>query len=207
MVLLLAFSVWGPAAPQTSGPHSSPAHAKQVHGEKRTVDGISNFGEVTPGLFRGGQPTVKGLKELKKLGVDIIVDTRSGRTTHDSESKMVSKLGIKYVPIPWHCPFPHDEPFAEFLRLVRDNPEKKIFVHCRLGDDRTGMMIAAYRMAEGWSANDAMLEMEDFGFTGVHHLICPRLASYERSFPKRLKSDSAFEGVRSLPPSGANQGK
>ena len=84
--------------------------------------------------------------------------------------------------------------------MLRDNPNKKVFVHCRLGDDRTGMMIAAYRMAEGWRANDAMREMQAFGFSRAHRLICPRLAGYEHSFPKRLKNDPAFEGVRSLPP-------
>jgi len=54
----------------------------------------------------------------------------------------VRRHGMQYVAIPWHCPFPRDETFARFLRLMRDNPNKKVFVHCRLGDDRTGMMIA-----------------------------------------------------------------
>ncbi len=185
--------------PNPPGP-ASQDHAARVHGEKRKVKGIDNFGKVTPMLTRGGQPSQKGFEELKKMGVDIIVDTRSNRSDHGKEAKEVNKLGMKYVPLPWHCPFPHDEVFAKFLKLMRDHPDNKVFVHCRLGDDRTGMMIAAYRMAEGWSADDALLEMKAFGFTGIHHLICPRLASYERSFPKRLKSNPAFEGVRSLPP-------
>jgi len=80
-----------------------------------------------------------------------------------------------------------------------------VFVHCRLGDDRSGMMIAAYRMAaQGWSADDAMLEMKYFGFTRAHYFICPRLSSYEHSFPERLKNNPAFEGVRSLPPPGTD---
>jgi protein tyrosine/serine phosphatase len=66
-----------------------------------------------------------------------------------------------------------------------------------LGDDRTGMMIAAYRMAaQGWSADRAMREMELFGFTRVHHFICPSLAKYEENFPEHLKHRSAFKGVR-----------
>ena len=189
-----------PAAEDQNAPSSaSQAHAARVHGEKRKVKGIDNFGKVTPMLSRGGQPSQKGFEELKTMGVDIIVDTRSNRSNQSSEAKQVNKLGMKYVPLSWHCPFPHDEVFAKFLKLMRENPDKKVFVHCRLGDDRTGMMIAAYRMAEGWSADDAMLEMKAFGFTSVHHLICPHLASYERSFPKRLKNDPAFEDVRSLP--------
>ena len=159
------------------------------------MPGIGDFGEVTPTLFRGAQPTRKGFQTLSRMGIDIVVDTRGNRAK--SEGKEVHRLGMRYVAIPWHCPFPHDEAFARFLKLVRENPDKKIFVHCRLGDDRTGMMIAAYRMAaEGWTADRAMREMERYGFSGVHHVICPTLASYEKSFPKRLKTDPAFRSLR-----------
>jgi protein-tyrosine phosphatase len=59
---------------------------------------------------------------------------------------------MRYVALPWRCFWPRDEHFAQFLTLLRANPGKKVFVHCRVGDDRTGMDIAAYRMAEqGWS--------------------------------------------------------
>jgi hypothetical protein len=68
------------------------------------------------------------------------------------------------------------------------------------------MMVAAYRMAdEGWTGDEAMLEMQYFGFTRAHHLICPRLAPYEQSFPKRLKSDPALESLRSLPAPAASK--
>lgn len=146
-------------------------------------------------LYRGGQPNRRGFQALAKSGVQIIVDTRGDRTK--SEGKEVRKLGMRYVAIPWHCPFPHDEAFARFLKLVQENRGKKIFVHCRLGDDRTGMMIAAYRMAdEGWTADEAMREMQKFGFSEAHHFICPGLASYEQSFPKRLRTSPAFKHLR-----------
>lgn len=206
--LLVTVSLGDGAEPPATHKGVSPSHAKRVYGERRRVKGIPNFGEVTPRLLRGGQPNHAGFEVLKKMGADIIVDTRSGRDKHSTEATQVGRLGMKYVAIPWHCPFPHDEPFAKFLKLMRDNPGKKVFVHCRLGDDRTGMMIAAYRMAaEGWSADDAMLEMKYFGFTGAHHIICPRLAGYEHSFPERLKEHSAFEGVRTIPAPGADRAK
>jgi len=190
----------GSAQAQNADGPVSQAPTARVHGEKRKVEGIDNFGQVTPMLSRGGQPNHKGFEELKKMGVDIVVDTRSNRSNQSAEAKQVYELGMKYVPLSWHCPFPHDEVFAKFLKLMHDNPDKKVFIHCRLGDDRTGMMIAAYRMAEGWSADDAMLEMKAFGFTRVHNLICPRLASYEHNFPEHLKNNLAFDGVRALPP-------
>ena len=168
--------------------------APRNFGHKRKIKGIANFGEVTPTLFRGGQPNVHGFDALAKMGVDIVVDTRGERAK--SEGKVVQHLGMQYVSIPWHCPFPHDETFVMFLKLVKDNPNKKIFVHCRLGDDRTGMMIAAYRMAaESWSADEALREMQIFGFSRAHHFICPSLGPYEHAFPEHLKSNPAFEGL------------
>ena len=194
--LLIVFCCWSAThsgAQETTA--TAKAHAARVFGEKRKVHGISNFGVVTPKLFRGAQPTQEGFQSLAKMGVDIVVDARGHR--EDSEGKEVQKLGMKYVAIPWHCPFPHDDVFVQFLKVVKENPDKKIFVHCRLGDDRTGMMVAAYRIAaEKWSAADAMLEMEHFGFSRAHHLICPRLAGYEKSFPEQLEKNGAFAGVR-----------
>jgi tyrosine-protein phosphatase SIW14 len=193
---LLAFAICVAEQPEKPETAASRAHAARVFGEKRRVKGIGNFGVVSTALYRGAQPEQRGFEELAKMGVDIVVDARGNRT--DSEGKVVRGLGMKYVAIPWHCPFPHDEVFVRFLKLLKENPGKKVFVHCRLGDDRTGMMIASYRMAvEGWSADDAMLEMQHFGFSTAHHLICPRLAGYEENFPKTLKSNPAFAGLDS----------
>ncbi len=192
--LLLMIVICGSAAPQPEAGNSS-GHSTRTYGERRRVNGIGDFGEVTPRLFRGAQPNHAGFKALSKMGVGIVVDTRGDRTK--TEGKEVRRLGMKYVAIPWHCPFPHDEAFAKFLRLMRGNPDKKVFVHCRLGDDRTGMMIAAYRMAdEDWTADEAMREMREFGFSEAHHVICPTLASYEEHFPEHLKTNPVFRGVR-----------
>ncbi len=193
-VLVSGVAMCADAALPDTGGSILPSHAARVFGEKRKVEGIRNFGIVSPVLFRGGQPTRQGFEALAKMGVDIVVDARGNRS--NSEGKVVRRLGMRYVSIPWHCPFPHDDVFVQFLKLLKDNPHKKIFVHCRLGDDRTGMMIASYRMAvEGWSADDAMLELRHFGFTFDHHFICPRLAAYEHNFPDHLKRNPAFKDL------------
>ena len=164
-------------------------------GSRKHYVGLSNFGEVTPHLYRGGQPGADGLKELKKMGVSIVIDMRGSRSPHEQHA--VEELGMEYVSIPWHCPFPSDDAFVKFLKVIEQSPGKKIFVHCRLGDDRTGMAIASYRMAEeGWSASEAMKEMELFGFRGIHHAICPTLGHYEKEFPAHLKSNPAFKELQ-----------
>jgi len=179
-----------PAFSQAAQDNSPPTRHEM--GSRKNAVGLPNFGEVTPNLFRGGQPGADGLKALKKMGVSIIVDMRGGHSEH--EQKAAEELGMEYHSIPWHCPFPSDEPFIKFLKVIESNPGKKIFVHCRLGDDRTGMAIASYRIAEqGWSADEAMKEMELFGFQGIHRAICPTLAHFEKEFPEHIRTNPAFK--------------
>jgi protein-tyrosine phosphatase len=126
------------------------------------------------------------------MGIDVVIDLRlSGK---DTEKRDVNSAGMQYVAIPWHCMFPKDKHVAKFLSVLDENKGRKIFVHCRYGDDRTGMMIAAYRMAnEEWTPEEARKEMEKFGF---HRSVCPRLGPYEKHFPEHLKNRSAFEDWR-----------
>ena len=80
-----------------------------------------------------------------------------------------------------------------FAEIIEENPNKKIFVHCRVGVDRTGVAIASYRMAkEGWSPDEAMKDMQFFGFSGFHHVMFPKLVRFEKEFPEHLKTSSAF---------------
>ena len=175
---------------------SAKAHAQHAFAHRLTVIGVGNFAEVTPNLYRGGQPKREGLQALAKMGINTIVDVRL--TGADKETAAAKKLGIEVIALPWHCLFPKDYAIAEFLAYLREHPDKKVFVHCRYGDDRTGMMIAAYRMAEeGWSAEDARKEMNEFGF---HKVVCASLVGYEKIFPERLKKDREFQELNSNSP-------
>jgi tyrosine-protein phosphatase SIW14 len=167
------------------------ASAEHSPAKKLTLPGVKNFGEVTPLLYRGAQPSPEGFKALAGMGIDIVVDARlSGK---DAERKIVTGAGMQYVSIPWHCLFPKDKKIAQFLAVLRDNPKKKVFVHCRYGDDRTGMMIAAYRMAaENWTPEEAWKELQKFGF---NHTLCFPLGSYEKSFPEHLKQNAELRGA------------
>lgn len=196
-VLLLAIATLllqgNPNPPQNQKTETTPA--QHPMGTRLKAQGIPNFGQVSDTLYRGALPNPEGLKTLKKMGVNVVVDLRRGHD--DAEEKTVTDLGMKYVSIPSRCPFPQDEPIARFLQVVEENHDKKIFVHCRLGDDRTGIAVAAYRIAEqGWSGDEAKKEMVFFGFSSLHAMICPGLERYAETFPDHLKNDEAF---RQLP--------
>jgi protein tyrosine/serine phosphatase len=178
-----------------AGAQTPPASEESPHttiAQRIKQRGLPNLGEVTPALYRGAQPSPEGIETLQKMGIDIVVDMRAG--LNESEQQTVTQRGMRYVSLPSVCYSPKDDTFAHFLAVVRDNPDKKIFVHCQLGADRTGMAVASYRMAEqGWSADEAMKEMQAFGFSSAHHLMCPGLAAYEKNFPGHLKTNPAFQ--------------
>src|ERR1700687_481068 len=194
LAIILMVPACAPANGQ-SGAQSRTPDVEEPRTSKSMRHDLPNFGHPTTTLYRGGQPAKEGVRRLAKMGIDIVVDLRGNR---DGERKLVTSLGMRYVPMRWWCSRPHDETFAQFLTLIRDNPGKKIFVHCKIGDDRTGMMIASYRMAdEGWSAEKAEKEMENFGFNFAHRrLICPGLLRYEKKFPRRFKTSPAFKNLR-----------
>ena len=58
--------------------------------------GVPNLFEVTPMLYRGGQPTAVGLQTLAQLGIRIVVD---GREFDRHERDEVIRLGMQYVAI------------------------------------------------------------------------------------------------------------
>jgi protein-tyrosine phosphatase len=168
--------------------------------------GVPNFGEVTPTLYRGAQPSAEGFHSLQQMGVTIDVNFRDGDAP--AEEHEVESLGMKYVAIPWRA---SDDPstaqVAQFLNLVRDNPRATIFVHCKRGADRTGTMVAAYRIAlEHESTGDAVSEMHHYHYA---HFWLPQLERYVDSLPQLLQTDSRFSAYAAPapPPGGASSGE
>ena len=180
------------AQEKASAQPPAPAAIQPIHGEKLHIVGIHNAGKINDVLFRGAQPKENGLAELKKLGITTIVDLRGeDREKSEWERKQTGSLGLHFVHLPvsgWAPPT--DEQVAQFLELFRDDPHQRVFVHCRFGDDRTGVFVAAYRMAvEKWTPEKAMDEMYFFGFNGFWH---PSMKKFIREFPNHLRSAPAL---------------
>jgi protein tyrosine/serine phosphatase len=122
--------------------------------------GLANLYRVTPTMLRGSQPTAQGFEELERMGVHTVLSLRG---FHDDDPPMNSKLELEHISFKtWH---PEDEDVVRFLQLVNDPAKQPIFVHCEWGADRTGMMIAIYRVAcDGWTKDEALAEMTQGGF-------------------------------------------
>jgi protein tyrosine/serine phosphatase len=173
---------------------TSTAAAAPEHVQRLALGGVPNFGRVTPTLYRGGQPTAEGLQELKKLGIEIVVNFRNEPEKIAAERRDAEALGLRYVSIPWSSwRLPDDAQVVQFLELLRTSPDKKVFVHCHHGADRTGVMVAAFRMAlERWTAPQALTEMGEFHF---HRFWYPHLKSYVEDFPRQLLTNPQFRAL------------
>jgi len=199
LLFSLSFPVFAQTPSPSPAPAAAPAFPQPAHGEKINIPGIPNAGKITDILYRGAQPREVGFSELKLLGITTIVDLRGeDREKIVWERKHAESLGMRFINIPvsgWAPPT--DEQVVQFLSLFRDNPGQKIFLHCRFGDDRTGVFTAVYRMAvEKWPADQATKEMYFFGFNGIWH---PSMKSFVHDFPARLNSAPTLAHLRTPP--------
>lgn len=128
------------------------------------LQGVENLYRVCPDLYRSKQPRALGLENLKKMGLKTVVNLRA----FHSDAGKLGNTGLSYEHIsmkPWH---PEEEDAVRFLRIATDPTRTPVLVHCQHGADRTGAMVALYRMAvQGWTREEAIREMTQGGF-GFH---------------------------------------
>ena len=129
------------------------------------LPGLSNVGRVAPGVLRGAAPGKDGYATLKAMGVKTVIDMR----TTASEKKDVETAGMRAIAIP--IEMTRDglkEKVDRVVALMADPANQPVYVHCRHGQDRTGIVVAAFRMKQqGWSLAEAETEMQAFGFNDV----------------------------------------
>ena len=129
---------------------------------------IKNFGCVNETYYRGAQPQKQNYAELASLGIKTVIDLQ--RDGEADEQKMVEANGMKFFRLPMTTTdTPDSQTTSEFLRIVNDPANQPIYVHCRGGRHRTGVMTAIYRLThDGWRPDQAYSEMQrhdfDWGF-------------------------------------------
>ena len=129
------------------------------------LKGLSNVGRIAPGIYRGAQPGEEGYATLKKMGIRTVIDFR----TTENDRQQVEAAGMRSIVEPIQMDNKGlREKVDKVVALMADPANQPVFIHCRHGQDRTGIVSAAYRMkVEGWSLKDAETEMQAFGFNDV----------------------------------------
>jgi tyrosine-protein phosphatase SIW14 len=112
-----------------------------------SVPGIRNFDQVDQNVYRGGQPTTRGFRNLASLGVKTVIDLRESGARSQTEQRIVTAAGMNYLNIPMSgLTPPTAADITKILDLLEHPSAGPAFVHCLHGADRTGAVIAAYRI-------------------------------------------------------------
>lgn len=151
-------------------------------------DGLRHFGTVDEGiLYRCGQPRPADLVDLiTRLGLRTVISLRGARGDDDpdaweqDERATCQAHGVKFITIPCnHRNPPTAAQVDQFLALTRNPAQRPVLVHCRLGQQRTLLFCALYRVrVQGRDPAAALAEMDTLGFNirkGRHALL---LASF-----------------------------
>lgn len=123
--------------------------------------------QIDRNLSRGPRP--ENMDELKTMGIRQIINLEVGwfEAFHglwEQEKHEAALAHIPYIHLPisdWM--FPTKKEFDSIL--FKMNISQKTYVHCLHGQDRTGLVCAAYRVKfMDWKIDDAINEMYSFGF-------------------------------------------
>ncbi len=128
---------------------------------------IERFVQVAPGIFRGDQPdTIEDYQKLKDLGVRTIINLRHDDKAVRKEEKIVDAMGFGFMSFQMNpLAVPNDTKVQNILAALTDPALQPVFIHCKHGKDRTGMIIGLYRFHyEGWTQEEAWNEMVKYDF-------------------------------------------
>ena len=130
-----------------------------------TYEELPNFHQVNEKLYRGAQPKNDGIKRLAQLGVKTIVNLREEDGLSRSEAAEARAAGLRYFNIPLkQAGRPTEQQVESTLAILNTAENQPVFVHCRLGADRTGLIIAVYRIThDGWTSERAKAEANHYG--------------------------------------------
>lgn len=113
---------------------------------------IKNFHKVSDDLYRSAQPNKKEMKLLEESGIKSVINLRSVW----GDKNEVRKTKLKDIHIPMRAKKVDYTDILNTMVAFRDAP-KPMLVHCRRGSDRTGCMVAIYRIVfQGWSKEKAI---------------------------------------------------
>ncbi len=144
LCLLSQFAI-APGAQQTEKPE---AHYRE----------LPNFHQVNARLYRG-------VRKLASLGVNTVINLRDDDEHERAEAEEAKAAGLRYFNVPFErLGRPTEEQVERVLSLIDAQENGVVFVHCAHGADRTGTIIAAYRIShDGWTSEQAKQEAARYG--------------------------------------------
>lgn len=140
---------------------AAPAYAQQA----QRYEELPNFKQVSERLYRGGQPKRGGFDRLSKMGIKAVINLRAADARARADEARARAAGLHYfnVPMPVHAR-PANHQIERVLSIINNPEHNSVFIYCRRGADRTGTVIAVYRIEnDGWTIDRAQEEANEGG--------------------------------------------
>lgn len=127
--------------------------------------------QLNDSVYRSEQPSKKGFKELEMLDIKTTITFR--RNKNDERKARGTSLQLVHIPLKTAKLTEAD--LVTALKAIH-TAQKPVLVHCWHGSDRTGAIMAAYRVVfENWPKEKAILELRK-----------PELGYHENWYPNVL---------------------
>jgi tyrosine-protein phosphatase SIW14 len=161
-----------------------------VYPQKTAIVGdLPNFTRIDDILYRGGRPTEEGIKQLKAQGIKTVINLRNNKDDGAQEETWAKAAGLNFYNIPLNIWFrPKNARMNKIMAIIGEKENQPVYVHCNLGADRTGMVVAIYRIShDGWSADQANVEAKNSGLGKWQFWMRDYIKDYYRDFAKAKK--------------------
>jgi tyrosine-protein phosphatase SIW14 len=148
---------------------------------------LPNFHQVNEHLSRGAQPLKDGMQRLAALGIKTVINLRSPNEGTRAEETEARAAGLRYFNVPMRdLSRPTDEQVERVLSIINDAQNWPVFVHCNHGRDRTGLIVACYRIShDGWTSERAKAEARHYGMSWVQFGMKDYISDYYRKGKKQ----------------------
>lgn len=126
---------------------------------------IKNLHQVSAQLYRSGQPQRKGFKALETAGFTDVINLRTLWSDRCRSGK--TRLRLHHIRVVTSSMTEKD--LVAIFRQI-EHSQGKVLIHCWHGSDRTGTVVAMYRILyQDWDKEKAISEMM-YGGYGFHKI-------------------------------------
>ncbi|MCE9687662.1 dual specificity protein phosphatase family protein [Shewanella sp. AS16] len=153
----------------------APQYRPQQWAQPLPMTALENCFTVDDKLLRCAQPTVAGFQQLQRLGIKHVLNLRN----YHSDAKPAQGSGLTLHKLAMDAGDISTTQLRQAVALI-DSLDGPVLVHCWHGSDRTGAVVAAYRiLKQGWSKQVAIDELLHGGY-GFHSIYSNLVDTLER---------------------------
>ncbi len=115
--------------------------------QSKDLSKVYNYHDIENLFTTSGQPNAYQLKLIAENGYDAVINLAPNSVLEGSvinEAEILNANNVKYIHIPVNFNKPKKEDFLEFVKSLKENKDKKIWIHCA-ANMRVSAFVYKYR--------------------------------------------------------------